>query len=73
MAFPELGIPAYTAEDLFHQDALISASNQAGTAGRVEHAGMLAKYVSVARTGLLDCRPERGELTFGILPAEVFS
>ena len=44
-----------------------------GEGRRVEHAGMLAKYVSAARAGLLNCHPERGELTFGILPAEVFS
>src|SRR2546427_7483697 len=34
--FPELGLSAYTNEDLFHQDALLSASEQA--IGRVARA-----------------------------------
>lgn len=38
---------------------------------RVEHAVRFAKYVAGARAGLLESRAERGELSFGVLPAEV--
>ncbi len=44
--FPELGISAYTNEDLFHQDALLAAT-EAALAGLVEASGALTPVILV--------------------------
>ena len=61
--------------DACDQDALAAAllrNVYRGASARVERAERLAKYALVARARLVTCRLDRGELDFGLAPAEVW-